>query len=59
MERALQYSVLKTWQGKEENIVKAQEMLLKRAKLNGLATEGKYETEDIKGESLHLSNYTY
>jgi len=34
-------------------------MLLKRAKLNGLATEGKYETEDIKGESLHLSNYTY
>jgi fructose-bisphosphate aldolase class I len=43
--RALQEPAIKTWQGKEENITKAQEMLLHRAKMNSLATQGKYNAE--------------
>ena len=40
----LQTSVLQTWLGKEENIVDAQNMLLKRARLNSLASMGKLDT---------------
>ncbi len=43
--RALQQSVLKAWQGKEENVEAAQEAFLNRAKLNGLASEGKYSSD--------------
>jgi len=38
--RALQETCLKTWQGKDANILAAQQALLKRAQLNSLATLG-------------------
>ena len=47
--RALQDPALKAWQGKEENVPIAQKAFLKRAKLNSLATMGKY-TEDMENE---------
>lgn len=43
--RALQDSCMKTWQGKAENVEAAQQMLLKRAKLNSLAVLGQYSKE--------------
>jgi fructose-bisphosphate aldolase class I len=43
--RALQASALTAWQGKEENIKVAQEKFLHRARMNGLATVGKYTGE--------------
>jgi fructose-bisphosphate aldolase class I len=43
--RALQQPALKVWQGKEENIKSAQDAFLNRAKLNGLASAGKYSTD--------------
>lgn len=45
--RALQEPALKAWQGKEENIPIAQKAFVKRAKLNSLATMGRY-TEDME-----------
>jgi len=45
--RALQSAAQKAWLGKKENIKAAQEALFKRAKLNSLATEGKY-SEDME-----------
>lgn len=44
--RALQEDCLKTWAGKKENVVKAQEALLKRAKFNSLAAIGEYQGEN-------------
>ena len=41
--RALQDKPLKTWAGKQENVPAAQKALLHRAKMNGLATLGKWE----------------
>lgn len=43
--RALQDPALKAWQGKDENVQAAQQAFLKRAKLNSLATMGKYKDE--------------
>lgn len=43
--RALQEDCLKTWGGKKENLAKAQEALLKRARLNSLACLGEYQTD--------------
>ena len=43
--RALQEPVLKVWGGKSENIKKAQEEFLKRAKLNSLARFGQYRVD--------------
>lgn len=40
--RALQAPCLKAWLGKKENVTAAQQALLKRARLNGAATVGKY-----------------
>lgn len=40
--RALQQPVLQAWQGKAENVSAAQQVLLKRARLNGAAQRGKY-----------------
>lgn len=40
--RALQQSCLKTWMGKKENVVAAQQALLARARANSLANLGKY-----------------
>lgn len=42
--RALQEDCLQAWRGKAENTEKAQAALLKRAKLNGLACLGEYES---------------
>lgn len=43
--RALQDSALKAWAGKAENVVAAQEKLIHRAKMNSLATLGKYNNK--------------
>lgn len=57
--RALQASVLKAWNGKSENRTKAQEMLMVRARANGMASNGTYEQETGNEESLHEENYVY
>nr|BAJ18123.1 fructose 1,6-bisphosphate aldolase [Diplonema papillatum] len=60
--RALQASALKAWGGKEENKAVARKVLLHRAKMNSLATLGKYNPgEDSKGakESLYIKGNTY
>ncbi|MDO8514822.1 MAG: class I fructose-bisphosphate aldolase [bacterium] len=43
--RALQDSALKKWKGSKENAPAAQKILLHRAKMNSLATLGKYSSE--------------
>ncbi|OGM79743.1 fructose-bisphosphate aldolase [Candidatus Woesebacteria bacterium RIFOXYB1_FULL_38_16] len=43
--RALQEPVLKTWQGKAENIKAAQKAFLHRARLNSFARDGAYNRE--------------
>ncbi|MEK6876503.1 MAG: class I fructose-bisphosphate aldolase [Nanoarchaeota archaeon] len=48
--RALQEPALNAWQGKKENIPAAQKAFLKRARLNSLATMGKY-SEDMEKEN--------
>jgi len=57
--RALQASTIKAWGGKKENVAKAQEVLLHRAKANSLAQLGKYEGEDTVSESLYVKDYKY
>ncbi|KAE9596017.1 hypothetical protein Lal_00030506 [Lupinus albus] len=61
--RALQQSTLKAWSGKEENIKKAQDALLTRAKGNSEATLGTYKGSaqlgDGASESLHVKDYKY
>ncbi len=42
--RALQQPALQAWQGKTENMLAAQQALLKRARLNHLAMLGKYQS---------------
>lgn len=44
-ERALEGPVMKIWQGKDENKNEAQKVLLHRAKMNSLASLGKYKEE--------------
>jgi fructose-bisphosphate aldolase class I len=41
--RALQAPVLAAWMGQEANVAAAQQALLERCRLNGLARDGKYE----------------
>ncbi len=41
--RALQQPALHAWMGKTENVVAAQQALLRRARLNSLAHQGEYE----------------
>jgi fructose-bisphosphate aldolase class I len=43
--RALQDGATKTWQGKKENLEAAQKVFLHRAKMNSLASQGKYTAE--------------
>jgi fructose-bisphosphate aldolase class I len=60
--RALQASVLKAWQGKDENVKAAQKVFFNRAKANGLAAVGKYETEEktaAASESLFVTKHSY
>jgi fructose-bisphosphate aldolase class I len=54
--RALQNSVLKTWQGDSNNVQAAQEALLKRAKANSQAQLGQY---DASSESAEAGERTY
>jgi fructose-bisphosphate aldolase class I len=42
--RALQHTALTTWSGNPANVASAQRELMKRARLNGLATAGTYES---------------
>lgn len=51
--RALQDPALKIWQGKKENFENGQKAFIKRAKLNSLATMGKY-TEEMENMELDL-----
>jgi fructose-bisphosphate aldolase, class I len=57
--RALQKSVLNTWQGKEENIAAAQAALLERATANGKAAMGQYEGGSGSTKSDFVANYRY
>jgi len=60
--RALQNSVLKTWQGKPENKAAGQEALLKRAKANSEAQLGKYDPANESadaGERTYEKGYKY
>lgn len=60
--RALQNSVLKTWQGKPENLAAAQAALLKRAKANSEAQLGKYDpsAEDAEAaKGMYEKGYVY
>ena len=43
--RALQDGATKAWQGKKENLELAQKVFLHRAKMNSLASQGKYSEE--------------
>ncbi|KAG6463384.1 hypothetical protein O3G_MSEX013842 [Manduca sexta] len=56
--RALQASVWKIWAGKDENVAKAQQELIKRAKANGLASLGKYKAGAIESAAADKSNYS-
>ncbi|CAG4932128.1 unnamed protein product [Colias eurytheme] len=55
--RALQASVWKTWAGKDSNVKKAQEELIKRTKANGLASMGKYESGAVQSVAGNKSNF--
>lgn len=60
--RALQKSTIGAWAGKEENVKKAQEVFLGRAKANGEASLGKYAGGAGGGaasESLFVKGYAY
>jgi fructose-bisphosphate aldolase class I len=60
--RALQKTVLKVWGGKKENVKKAQEALLVRARANGLASIGKYTGDANSAEaskSSYVKDYKY
>lgn len=55
--RALQASALKAWAGKSDQIAAGQQEFLKRAKANGLASEGKYEAGAIQSLASVKSNF--
>ena len=60
--RALQNTVLKTWQGNPENVEAAQKALLVRAKANSLAQLGKYSADGESDEAkrgMFVKGYTY
>lgn len=54
--RALQKTCIKTWGGKKENFVKAQQALMLRARANGSASVGKY-TGDAASADAQQSSY--
>nr|KAF6289574.1 aldolase, fructose-bisphosphate C [Pipistrellus kuhlii] len=61
--RALQASALNAWRGQRDNAGAATEEFIKRAEVNGLAAQGKYEgTGDDGGaaaQSLYIANHAY
>ncbi|XP_053617524.1 fructose-bisphosphate aldolase-like [Plodia interpunctella] len=56
--RALQASVWKTWAGRDQNVKKAQDELLKRTKANGLASQGLYKAGTVKSAAGDKSNFS-
>jgi fructose-bisphosphate aldolase class I len=60
--RALQASVLKAWAGQDGSVKAGQDVLAKRALLNGLAQIGKYQGEDTDptaAQSLFVAKHSY
>ncbi len=61
--RALQSTVISTWNGKQENVVKAQNVLLLRSNMNSKATKGEYNPKEenniFADKSLYEKNYSY
>jgi len=60
--RALQHTVLKTWQGQAGNVGAAQQALLVRAKANGQAALGQYAGDAASADALqstYVQNYRY
>jgi len=59
--RALQSSCIKIWEGKPENVEKAQAQLLARAQANAEASQGKYKpgSQPSIEQSLYVKNYVY
>uniref|UniRef100_A0A8C9CSL2 Fructose-bisphosphate aldolase n=1 Tax=Phocoena sinus TaxID=42100 RepID=A0A8C9CSL2_PHOSS len=61
--RALQASALNTWRGQRDNAGAATEEFIKRAEVNGLAAQGKYEGSGEDGgaaaQSLYIANHAY
>lgn len=61
--RALQASVLKAWQGKDDNVKAGQKELMIRAKANGLACMGQYKEGEFKSaaaaDSLFVAKHAY
>ncbi|KAG5339443.1 ALF aldolase, partial [Acromyrmex heyeri] len=55
--RALQASVLRAWQGKVDKIAAGQEELLKRAKANSAASQGKYVAGSVSSKTADVSLY--
>ncbi|KAJ0173241.1 hypothetical protein K1T71_011417 [Dendrolimus kikuchii] len=56
--RALQASVWKIWAGKDENVTKAQQELFKRAKANGIASLGQFQSGQMTSAAGDKSNYS-
>uniref|UniRef100_A0A8C0RJ45 Fructose-bisphosphate aldolase n=2 Tax=Canis lupus familiaris TaxID=9615 RepID=A0A8C0RJ45_CANLF len=61
--RALQASALNAWKGQQDNAGAATEEFIKRAEVNGLAAQGKYEGSGEDGgaaaQSLYIANHAY
>jgi fructose-bisphosphate aldolase class I len=58
--RALQATCISTWAGKEENVEKAREVLLHRAKSNSEAQLGKYQAGEANiGSKVSLFEKDY
>nr|KAF6296148.1 hypothetical protein mMyoMyo1_009230 [Myotis myotis] len=61
--RALQASALSAWRGQRDNAGAATEEFIKRAEVNGLAAQGKYEGSGDDGgaaaQSLYIANHAY
>ncbi|XP_022192157.2 fructose-bisphosphate aldolase-like [Nilaparvata lugens] len=63
--RALQASVLDAWKGNDNNIACAQQILLKRAMANGLASVGQYQSDStiidgqMSGKALFVEDHNY
>uniref|UniRef100_A0A8C5XNA8 Fructose-bisphosphate aldolase n=1 Tax=Microcebus murinus TaxID=30608 RepID=A0A8C5XNA8_MICMU len=61
--RALQASALNAWRGQRDNAGAATEEFIKRAEVNGLAAQGKYEGGGEDGgaaaQSLYVANHAY
>ncbi|XP_012147475.2 fructose-bisphosphate aldolase isoform X1 [Megachile rotundata] len=61
--RALQASVLRAWGGKKEQIAAGQDELIKRAKANSFASQGKYAAGSIvsaaANASLYVTSHSY